>query len=164
MRQAAYSVESRLPDEERFVPTPDVPAHTGERLLLVLTADPSSAALIRRGRRVADYLRADCLAVYVAKQPDFRDLSDEARQSLERNLNFARGLRIDTRVLQGDDTAETIANFARLHGVTQMFVTRQKSSAIQSWFASALVQRLVNHARDMQVTVVADRSRRPATT
>jgi two-component system sensor histidine kinase KdpD len=141
-----------------------VPAHTGERLLLVLTADPSSAALIRRGRRVADYLRADCLAVYVAKQPDFRDLSDEARQSLERNLNFARGLRIDTRVLQGDDTAETIANFARLHGVTQMFVTRQKSSAIQSWFASALVQRLVNHARDMQVTVVADRSRRPATT
>jgi two-component system sensor histidine kinase KdpD len=164
MRQAAYSVESRLPDEEHFTPTADVPAPAGERLLLVLTADPSSAALIRRGRRVADYLRADCLAVYVARHSDFRDLSSEERQGLERNLNFARGLRIDTRVLEGDDTAETIANFARLHGVTQIFVTRQKASTIQSWFASAFVQRLVNHARDMQVTVVADRSRRPATT
>jgi hypothetical protein len=30
---------------------------SGDRLLLVLTPDPSSAALIRRGRRVADYLR-----------------------------------------------------------------------------------------------------------
>ena len=158
MRQAAYSVESRLPDEERFAPTDDVPLATGERLLLVLTDDPSSAVLIRRGRRVADYLRADCLAVYVAKRTDFADLSSDERQNLERNLNFARGLRIDTRVLQGDDTAETIANFARLHGVTQIFVTRQRSSALRAWFASAFVQRIVNLARDMQVTVVAGRA------
>jgi K+-sensing histidine kinase KdpD len=73
-------------------------------------------------------------------------------------LNFARGLRIDTRVLEGTDVAEAIVNFARLHGVTQIFVTREKPSALQSWFASAFVQRIVNLARDMQVTVVADRS------
>jgi len=164
MRQAAYSVESRLPDEEeRGLSGDESGAPGGDRLLLVLTPTPSSAVLIRRGRRVADYVRADCLAVYVAKRADFSDLSEDERQTLERTLNFARGLRIDTRVLQGDDTAETIANFARLHGVTQIFVTRQKSSAVQSWFASAFVQRLVNHARDMQVTVVADRSRRQAT-
>ena len=133
----------------------------GERLLLVLTAEPSSAALIRRGRRVADYLRAECLAVYVAKTSDLSELSAGERESLDRHLNFARALRIETRVLQGSDTAETIAGFARLNGVTQIFVTRQKSSALKSWFASAFVQRLVNLARDMQVTVVADRSKRP---
>ena len=111
---------------------------------------------------MSDYLRADCLAVYVAKSGDFSDLTAGERESLERNLNFARGLRIETRVLQGDDTAEAIANFARLHAITQIFVTRQKSSAIQSWFASAFAQRLVSLARDMQVTVVADRSTRQA--
>jgi two-component system sensor histidine kinase KdpD len=146
MRQAAYSIESRLPGE----PT--------ERLLLVLTPDPSSAALVRRGRRVADYLRAECMAVYVAKDAEFTDLPADRRDSLERNLNFARGLRIETRVLQGTDTAETIVNFARLHGITQIFVTRQQSTALQEWFASAFVQRLTNKARDMQITVVADRS------
>jgi two-component system, OmpR family, sensor histidine kinase KdpD len=157
MRQAAYSVESRLPDEPSRESDQTFAASI-ERLLLVLTPHPSSAALIRRGRRVADYVRAECLAVYVTKTDDFHDLTAEERESLERNLNFARGLRIETRVLQGSDTAETIVNFAHLHGVTQIFVTRQKSTALQEWFASAFVQRLTNKARDMQITVVADRS------
>jgi two-component system, OmpR family, sensor histidine kinase KdpD len=162
MRQAAYAVESRLPDEAPQPARADE-AHPPvmDRLLLVLTPEPSSAALIRRGRRVADYLRAECLAIYVSKTADFGDLTPPQRESLERQLNFARGLRIETRILQGGDEAETIVNFARLHGVTQIFVTRQKASALQAWFASAFVQRIVNLARDMQVTVVADRSTRP---
>ena len=161
MRQAAYSVESRLPDEEPQR-TADAAStlRPDDRLLLVITPDPSSAALIRRGRRVADYLRAECLAVYVSKTSDFRDLTPAERDSLERHLNFARGLRIETRILEGSDVAEAIVTFARLHGVTQIFVTREKSSGLRSWFASAFVQRIVHLARDMQVTVVADRSTR----
>jgi two-component system sensor histidine kinase KdpD len=162
MRQAAYAVESRLPDEEDAHSANEASAagaqHARDRLLLVISPSPSSAAVIRRGRRVADYLRADCLAVYVSKHSDLRDLTSDDRSNLERHLNFARGLRIDTRVLEGTDVAEAIVNFARLHGVTQIFVTREKPSALQSWFASAFVQRIVNLARDMQVTVVADRS------
>ncbi len=161
MRQAAYSVESRLPGDEEPAPSIDVATSDGsaqERLLLIIMPDPSSAALIRRGRRVADYLRADCLAIYVTKAADFADLTPDQRQSLERHLNFARGLRIETRVLEGRDVAETIVGFARMHGITQIFVTREKPSALRSWFASAFVQRIVNLARDMQVTVVADRS------
>jgi two-component system sensor histidine kinase KdpD len=160
MRQAAYAVESRLPDDE-----PPVEARSAlrgerapERLLLVITPEPSSAALIRRGRRVADYLRADCLAVSVAGTSDLRDLSAARRLSLERHLDFARALRIETRILQGRDIAAALIDFARVHGVTQIFVTREKPSPLRSWFASAFVQRLVNLARDMQVTVVADRS------
>jgi two-component system sensor histidine kinase KdpD len=160
MRQAAYAVESRLPDEELGSPTEVAsdPQQTRDRLLLVISPDPSSAALIRRGRRVADYLRSDCLAVYVSKQADLRDLRSEEREALERHLNFARGLRIEARVLEGAGMAEAIVDFARLHGVTQIFVTRERMSALRSWFASAFVQRIVNLARDMQVTVVADRS------
>ena len=161
MRQAAYSVESRLPSDDDVSPSIEaasaLPNHQ-EHLLLVLTPERSSAALIRRGRRVADYLRADCLAVYVTKTADFRDLSSGQRESLERHLNFARGLRIETRVLEGGDVAEAVVTFARLHGVTQIFVAREKSNPLRSWFASAFVQRIVNLARDMQVTVVADRS------
>jgi K+-sensing histidine kinase KdpD len=89
---------------------------------------------------------------------DFRDLSPNQRESLERHLNFARGLRIETRVLEGADVAQAIVTFARLHGVTQIFVAREKSNPLRAWFASAFVQRIVNLARDMQVTVVADRS------
>jgi two-component system sensor histidine kinase KdpD len=165
MRQAAYAVELRRAEDDEpaaALAGKEIGEEPREHLLLAVTPHPSSAALIRRGRRVADYLRADCLAVYVSKTPDLRDLTPTARESLERHLNFARGLRIETRILDGADVAEAIVSFARLHGVTQIFVAREKSSALRAWFASAFVQRLVNLARDMQVTVVADRSARRA--
>jgi len=158
MRQAAYSVESRLASEgdaETSLGAASESAAGLERLLLVLTPEPSTAVLIRRGRRVADYLRADCLAVYVSKTADFRELTKESRDDLERHLNFARGLRIETRILEGSDVAESIVAFARVHGVTQILVARQKSSALRSWFASAFVQRIVNLAQGIQVTIVS---------
>jgi two-component system sensor histidine kinase KdpD len=162
MRQAAYAIESRLPADEPSPATSVVEPSSRERLLLVVGPNPASAALIRRGRRVADYLRAECLAVYVSPTSDLHDLTPSERESLERHLNFARGLQIETRVLEGRHIAETVVDFARLYGVTQIFITRQKPTALRSWFAAALVQRIVNLARDMQVTVVADRSlRRP---
>jgi two-component system sensor histidine kinase KdpD len=163
MRQAAYAVESRLPFEDTEEPsTGATDVHGHERLLLVIGPDPSSAVLVRRGRRVADYLRAECLAVYISRPTDVRDLTPAEREALERHLNFARALQIETRIVQGTDVAEAIVSFARFHGVTQIFVTRQGKSVVGSWFGQGLVQQMVNLARDMQVTIVADRSVRRA--
>jgi two-component system sensor histidine kinase KdpD len=161
MRQTAYAAESRQDDKKAPDPAPGTaagqPGH--ERLLLVVGPDPSGAALIRRGRRVADYLRAECLAVYVSRTPYLQELTEAERETLERQLNFARGLQIETRILQGSDVADTVVNFARLHGVTHIFVTRQgKTNVVRSWFGQQLMQQIVNLARDMQVTIVADRS------
>jgi len=163
MRQAAYAVEGRLSEDESAEPHADASADKDqqERLLLLVGPDPSSAAVIRRGRRVADYLRADCLAVYVSETPDLHHLTDDERQRLERHLNFARGLQIEARVLQGRDLAETVVNFASLHGVTQILVPRDQKGALRWWFDDWYVERIVNRARGMQVTIVADRSRRP---
>ena len=99
MRQTAHAVESRQADEDASMASASTSAGPAahERLLLLIGPDPASAALIRRGRRVADYLRADCLAVYVSKVPGLRNLTDAERDSLERQLNFARGLQITTR-------------------------------------------------------------------
>ena len=165
MRQTAQAAESRQDDEDAPDPPPATSAglQGHERLLLVVGPDPSSAALIRRGRRVADYLRAECLAVYVSGTADLRELTATERESLERQLNFARGLQIETRILQGSDVAETVVSFARLHGVTQIFLTRRAKNVMRSWLGQGLVQQIVNLARDMQVTIVADRSVRRAT-
>src|SRR5215470_3838112 len=120
MRQAAYSVESRLPsDEPDAAPEVAADAQTRDRLLLVITPDPSSAALIRRGRRVADYLRAECLAVYVSKTADLSDLPPAEREAVERHLNFARNLHIETRVLPSQNAAATLVDFAHRNQVTQ---------------------------------------------
>ncbi len=76
LRQAAHEVDLRQSayDETRGFQVPRISeARTSgtmddqpkERILIHITADPSTAMLIRRGRRVADYLRADCTALFV---------------------------------------------------------------------------------------------------
>jgi two-component system sensor histidine kinase KdpD len=161
MRQTAHAVETRHALDD--VPaasanTPPATPHPSERLLLLIEPDPASAALVRRGRRVADYLQAECFAVFVSKSGDLRGLTPDQRETVERQLNFARGLQIETRVLEGDDTAETLVNFARLNGVTQIFVLRHAGEGLSKLFKRSLVQRIVSLAGDMQVTIVANRA------
>jgi two-component system sensor histidine kinase KdpD len=166
MRQTAHSIGSRQHPEEATLATPAAQssAEASERLLLVIEPDPASAALIRRGRRVADYLRADCLGVYVGATADLRHLSDDDRDRLQRHLGFAQALQIETHVLDGTDFAETLVTFARQQRVTQIFVLRQRERTLRSWLTEGLVQQIVNLAQDMQVTVVADRSIRKRST
>ena len=158
MRQTAHAVETRQAGEEPAGARRSAPGQPRERLLLLIEPQPASAALIRRGRRVADYLQAECFAVCVSKAADLSELSVEERDTIDRQLNFARALQIETRILQGDDIADTLVTFARTNGVTQIFVMRQKDSRIPSLLRRGLVQRIVSLAGDMQVTIVADRS------
>jgi two-component system sensor histidine kinase KdpD len=160
MRQTAHAVESRQRGDDQGATTTGTGSAAADRLLLLIEPAPASAALIRRGRRVADYLRADCLAVYVSQTADLTNLSDDERNHLQRHLTFARGLQIETHILEGTDVAETVADFARQQRVTQIFIARQRDRTLRSWFSEGLVQEIVNHAQDMQVTVVADRSSR----
>ena len=71
--------------------------------------------LIRRGKRVADYLHADCFAVAISQEIDLHDMPARDRESVEHHLNFARNLHIETRVLQGQDVAKTLVEFAHLN-------------------------------------------------
>jgi two-component system sensor histidine kinase KdpD len=172
MRQTAHVIEAQhAPDEagqHAATGLHRAPAagagrldlHPSERLLLLIEPDPASAALVRRGRRVADYLQAECFAVFVSKAGDLRDLTPEQRETVERQLNFARGLQIETRILEGAETADALVNFARLNGVTQIFVLRHAQDGLSRLFRRSLVQRIVSLAGDMQVTIVADRSTR----
>ena len=170
MRQTAYEVDIRqsAPDG----PGPGFPASDGagrtetqvqpaqERILLYINSDPSTAALIRRGRRVADYLQADCLAVAVQRDKTLADLGIDERHRLEKHLGFARELRTETRVLEGEDVAETLVEYARANKVTQLFLMRPGRTGLAAVLGRSVVQRVVQLARDMRVVIIAQRQRR----
>ena len=152
LRQTAHEVDIRLDSGPASTPRID----TQERVLIYLTEDPSAAALIRRGRRVADYLHADCFAVCILTGGELPKLPPKKREAIERHLNFARNLHIETRVLQGEDPAADLVDFARVHQVTHIFLARPHR-APRFKIGRGLVQQVVRLAEDMQVTVVADR-------
>jgi two-component system sensor histidine kinase KdpD len=164
LRQTAHEVEIRQVDYDwpGFETQPGVPDESGatpgppDRILILITPDPSAAMLIRRGKRVADYLQADCFAVAVSRESDLHDLPPREKETVERQLNFARNLHIETRVLQGQDVAKTLVEFAHLNGVTHLFLSRPKPSQWPALSGRSLVQQVVHLARDMQVTIVAD--------
>lgn len=116
-----------------------------DRILAVVTSDPASAIVIRRARRLADFIDAACFAATVepASNPD----------AVARHLNFARNLHIETRSLQGAEPAAAILEFARINGITQIFVPRPISRS--PWFRRDFVQRLTAAARDLQIVIVS---------
>jgi two-component system sensor histidine kinase KdpD len=149
LRQAAHEVDVRQPDQR--------PA---DRILIHLTDEPTTAMLVRRGRRVADYLRAECFAIYVSPRGDLSDLSQARRDSVEKHLNFARNLHIETRILQGQNPAVTLVEFAHRHQITQIFLTRSRSRRLQLLRRNSLVSQVLRLAQDIQITVVAERRKR----
>src|SRR5262249_23564915 len=105
LRHAAHEVDLR---QEDGLASPSSlatePGEAREKVLIHVTDDPSTAALIRRGRRVADYLRGECFAVAVLPPGTTRDRAP-ARPPIDEHLSFARRLHIETHVLEAADVA-----------------------------------------------------------
>ena len=148
LRQTAHEVDIRQiefnPDAGRQE------AETPERILIHVTEAPATVALIRRGRRVADYLKADCFAVAVLPSSD--------REKIEQHLEFARKLHIETRILESDNPAEALVDFARRNGVTQIYLAKPAPRSLPLIGKKRhLVMDVVRLANDRQVIVVAER-------
>ena len=73
---------------------------------------------------MADYLGGDCFAVSVMPLRDHRRMSERDQDAVEERLKFARHLHIETRILEGDDLAETVVQFAHHNQVTHIVLSR----------------------------------------
>lgn len=149
LRQTAHELEQR----DELAPASSPAAHDG--ILIEVSAAPATAMLIRRGRRVADYLHAACFAVHVRTTSE---ASAGEAEAVARHLNFARNLQIQTYSLHGDNPTVTLVEFARQHGITQIFAARPRAGGRSLHRLS----RLVRLANSMQVTIVAERTARSA--
>jgi len=80
LRQAALELETRhseIKPASIGSSTTRAEERAADRILIHITSDPATAMLIRRGHRVAEYLRAECFAVYVSRGRDLADLPRE---------------------------------------------------------------------------------------
>ena len=164
LRQTAHEVEERMEQQDgqnvassNYQTTDSSGARIDEAVVIYISDDPSTAMLIRRGRRVADVIHAKCFAVVVAENGGLSKFPPTKREAVERHMNFARNLHIDTSVLTGSDHAKEIVDFARAHSARQIFLPRIIGKGMDRLLGKSFVGRIVGLAHDMEVTIVADR-------
>lgn len=157
LREAAHEVGQRItdgPTGRAGAKEAGRVAGSQERILVYLTADPKTAMVIRRARRVSDFLGAECFAVAVQPPASLGASANARRQTIEKHLSFARNLHIETQVFEGRDAASRVIDFARQNQVTQIYVTRPPGRILLS---RSPVQKMIDLAKDMQFVIVSDR-------
>jgi two-component system sensor histidine kinase KdpD len=105
--------------------------------------------MLESARRNADRFQGEFYVVYVQE----RSLSEQGRQILEKNLDYARELGAQVDVLTGFDTADAILKFARQKGITQIFVGHSTRHDMQKRVWGNLVDRLIRSAEGIDVVV-----------
>jgi two-component system, OmpR family, sensor histidine kinase KdpD len=163
LRQTAYEVEHRHAGPENIeqsetqqefeAPKP----RSLEKVLVHITSHPSTAVLIRRGKRVADYMHGECVAVVVCPESTLEGLTARERETLEKHIHFARNLHVPVHLIAGPDVAEALVKFARENGVTQMYLSRPKERGFMLPFRRDLAREVTRLAKDLEVTIVAER-------
>jgi two-component system sensor histidine kinase KdpD len=124
---------------------------TQERILVCITPRSNAAAMIRRGRRLADLFYGDLYAVYV--QQGVLGAPDQAM--IEQNLAAASAAPAHVEILHGEDPIESILQYAYQNGITQIFVghsQQERRGWLSRWKVNP-VERLIMESEGIDVRI-----------
>ena len=125
---------------------------TSERLLVAITANPSSALLIRAAKRMAVSFHAPWIVAHV-QTPGLRRLSDAARDRLAKHLRLAERLGAQTVILSGNDAVEELLIYARSRNVTRIIVGRTARPRLVELLLGSTVDALVRRSGGIEITI-----------
>ena len=125
---------------------------TQERLLVCVSPSKTSAKLIRRSRRMAAAFGAQWIACYVDSTGSFRRPGDSER--LSENLGLAESLGAEVQMLQGEDTAEVLIDYAFRRNVTRIVIGKNADPPLRTLLHPGVAERLIRKSGDIDVYVV----------
>ncbi len=126
-----------------------------EHILVGVSSAPSNAKIIRAAAQMAKAYQGIFTALYV-ETPDHTVMSDENKQRLQANMQYAQELGAKLEVVYGDDVPFQIAEFARLSGVTSIVIGR---SSVKRRFwpgQMTLSERLISNVPDLDIHIIPD--------
>jgi two-component system, OmpR family, sensor histidine kinase KdpD len=128
------------------------PWKSGQRLLVAVSASPSSASLVRWTRRLAGELHASWMAVYV--EPS-KALSSDDQTRLARHLSLARELGAELITTTDDDVVRGILRIAREQNATQIVIGKPAGwRMIELFRGGSVLNRLIRETGNIDVHVV----------
>jgi two-component system sensor histidine kinase KdpD len=122
---------------------------TQERILVCMTPRANAAKMLASGRRNADRFHGELFAIYVVQD----NLTPDDRTALDRNVTLARAQQAHVDILTGKDPVKTILEYARGHGMTQVFVGHNLRRTWRTRLFGTPLDRLIHDAEGIDVRV-----------
>jgi two-component system sensor histidine kinase KdpD len=150
LRRTAQRVDR---DVNEFTQARSIGGPAGERILVCVNEHPSSAELVRRAKRMADAAGAAWSALYVESARHI-GLGEPAKDRVADALRLAARLGAETATVPGRDIAQTILDFARKTGVTQILIGKSQRSRWFEILHGSVVRDLMRESGAIGVTAV----------
>jgi two-component system, OmpR family, sensor histidine kinase KdpD len=120
---------------------------TQERILVCITPRANAKEMIETARRIAERFHGELIVAYVKQENPLA-----ADQSvLEEMLVAARAVGAQVEVLDAEDPVDAILDFAKLRGITQLFIGHTQTHRRWPW--SDPVDRLIRRSQGMDLRI-----------
>src|SRR5215467_10365190 len=120
-----------------------------ERILVCLTSRADAQEMLQTAQTIARRFHGELIVAH-ANEPE---LSRTDRVALDQKLDMARRMGIHIEILDGDDPVNSILEFARARGVTQLFIGHSQRSKLWSSVRGNNVDKLIEKSRGMDVRI-----------
>lgn len=132
------------------------PWAAGEHVLCCINEHPSSAELVRRGRRLANNLKAPLTVLYV-EGPRHVSLSEVEKDRIADTMRIAERLGAQTIMQPGRDIAGTVLDYARRKNVTHILIGKSERPRWFELLHGSVVRDLMRDSGAISVTAVLAR-------
>jgi two-component system sensor histidine kinase KdpD len=123
---------------------------TTERIMVAVTAQPGTDAVIRRAARISARIKGDLHAVHVTSAEQSRERDANALVALHR---LTDDLGAHWHEIVRDDPARALVDFATEHQITQIVLGSSRRSRWEEMTKGSVVQRVLRFASDSGVDV-----------
>jgi two-component system sensor histidine kinase KdpD len=129
---------------------------TNTKILVCISSSPSSARCIRFTARMAEAFHSPWVVVYVENSEN-EMLSEELKKSFQANVELAEQLGAEIATLNGNDIAVTVAQYAKLSGITNIVIGKSRNKkTIKSLFEEDLEDRLISLLDNTEIHIIPD--------
>lgn len=132
------------------------PWKSGVHLLVAISYTRQSNKLLRWAKNLADMMGGRLQAIYIETSHDLTDLE---REHLDKNINLAKQLGIQFRIITHTDKVKAIVDFAQKENITHIIIGKPKVRNLFTLFRLGnFVNRLIRYSGDIDVYILGSDS------
>jgi two-component system, OmpR family, sensor histidine kinase KdpD len=121
---------------------------THERILVCMTPRANLELMLEEARVVAERFYGELIVAYVKQT----ELAPKDQAALDKRLKLAAAAGAHIEILEGEDPAEALLEYARSHGVTQLYLGHSRRNGLARFRGSPLDKMIWGgHGMDVRV-------------